>query len=418
MHIVLLNDDFPPTGKGGGARIVAELARAYAKLGHTVDVITTHQTGEPRKKMEKDGFRVTSLPIRYPPILRPYLSLVNPRASRLIKETLREIGPIDVIHAHNVHAFLTYGALRIARRHARTVVMTFHDVMSIAYGRLATARYLCSTTPRFDYRVTTRDRWRQAGWSFNPLREWMIRRSLRTVHTRIAVSDALRNCLTTNGVSVDGVIHNGIDVEESRPDSAIVASFKHAWNVGDDPVIFFGGRLSADKGFSQLAHAIDKLPEALRSVRMIVAGDESKARKFLADPSVPQRIRDRVVVTGWLNREEMIAAIAMSDICVTPSVCFDSFPTVNLEAMVLGKPVIATCFGGSSELVEDGVTGMIVNPLDTSTFTRALQTLLADAGKRSAMGLAGKHRVMNEFSLPSMAEAYCALFRGATDRAS
>ena len=82
-----------------------------------------------------------------------------------------------------------------------------------------------------------------------------------------------------------------------------------------------------------------------------------------------------------------------------PSICFDTFPTVNLEAMAARKPVVATCFGGSPEVVIDGETGYIVNPLDTELYTDRLARLLHDADLRAKMGEKGSERIHTQFSL-------------------
>src|SRR3989344_203588 len=95
MKILLLNDDYAgrkgtefdgePHGRGGAAVIVAGLAEAYAKAGHDVHVLTTHQSASAGGMKERRGsVTVTSLPIRYPRMFRHYLSLWNPTASRLI----------------------------------------------------------------------------------------------------------------------------------------------------------------------------------------------------------------------------------------------------------------------------------------------------------------------------------------------
>ena len=102
---------------------------------------------------------------------------------------------------------------------------------------------------------------------------------------------------------------------------------------------------------------------------------------------------------GWLVGDQLRAAFHLADVVVVPSVCLDTFPTVNLEAMAAGKPVIATCYGGSSEIVLDGVTGFIVNPLDTSTFADRLGRLLGDAALRAEMGRQAQARIRGSFAL-------------------
>lgn len=405
MRILLLNDDFPPAGRGGAATVTANLARGFAAAGHDVHVLTTHQDGGDVRD-EGGPFRITSLPIAYRPSLRPYLSLWNPVASRQIRNFLRGQERFDAAFAHNVHAFLTYGALRLVRKHADTVAITFHDVMSFSYGRLTTTRYLAGAPGTFDHRVDTREQFAQAGLTWNPLRNMLIRKALSGIHARVAVSNALQTALLQNGVPCDRVIHNGIDPASAAPAHGAVEAFREKYDI-TGPTVFFGGRLSGDKGFSELLRAMREVRKAVPTATLLLAGDEGRAARMMRDVT-PE---DRVVSTGWLGREEMMCAIAASDVCVTPSMCFDSFPTVNLEVMALGKPVVATWYGGSAELVQDGVTGFIVNPADTRMLAARIATLLTDGPRAKTMGEAGRRRIESGFTLAGQIAAYLALIQ-------
>lgn len=408
MRILLLNDDFPPLGKGGAATVTRNLASGYAAKGHDVHVLTTHQSGESARTSTEDGYRTTSLPLSYRLGVRPYLSLWNPQASPLIRAFLEGHGEVDMVHAHNVHAYLTYAGLRMAASRARMSVITFHDVISFSYGRLATPRYLAGTPGRFDHRLTIADQIAQAGLLWNPLRNACIRRALRCVTHRIAVSNALRDALTQNRVPCNGVIHNGIDPSHV-PSAAAVEACRTRWNSGSGPTVFFGGRLSGDKGIRELLAAMQRVWRQMPHAQLLVVGDRTKADAWVRDHA--PEAADRIVTTGWLEHEDVLCALAMSDVCVTPSMCFDSFPTVNLEAMAMGKPVIATWYGGSSELVEHGVTGLIINPADAESLGDAIAGMLHDDARRKAMGAAGLHRVRETFTLNGQIDAYLALLR-------
>ncbi|MDP7069597.1 MAG: glycosyltransferase family 4 protein, partial [Candidatus Peribacteraceae bacterium] len=81
-------------------------------------------------------------------------------------------------------------------------------------------------------------------------------------------------------------------------------------------------------------------------------------------------------------------------------------PTMNLEAMAAGKPVVATCFGGSSEIVEDGETGFVVNPRDIDNLVQALGTILKDEKKAKEMGDKGREIIKESFSVEKQVEGY------------
>ena len=405
MRILLLNDDFPPAGQGGGATIVAALADEDAARGHDVEVLTSHQTGRGDFTLTHGGVRVTSLALRYRPSLRPYLSLVNPTASHKIATFLQSHDRFDAVHAHNVHGFLTYRSLTLAKRRTKRLVVTFHDVMSVSYGRLATDRYL----HHGDSHLSITDHLRQAGWTWNPTRRFLIRHALRSADLRVAVSDALRDVLRRNGMRVDRVVRNGIDPSSLHPSPHRMEELARVWGTEGKHVIFFGGRLSRDKGFAELLAAYARLADEIPNVRFLVAGDAAKARSILETIPAARALADRIVLTGWLHREDLHCALALSDLCVTPSICFDSFPTVNLEAMAVGKPVIATCFGGSREVVENGETGFIVNPFESAIFAERLAFLLRNPSAVKRMGEAGRRRIEMKFTLARQAEHYLRL---------
>ena len=131
------------------------------------------------------------------------------------------------------------------------------------------------------------------------------------------------------------------------------------------------------------------------------------------ESQVPARFRHLlglIIAGGWLSGAELLGAFQLADVVAVPSICFDTFPTVCLEAMALGSPVIATCFGGSRELVKDGETGYIINPFDIETFAEHLQTLLSDDELRARMGRRGREHVAANFRLDQQVAAVTALY--------
>ena len=106
----------------------------------------------------------------------------------------------------------------------------------------------------------------------------------------------------------------------------------------------------------------------------------------------------------------MLGAYRAASAVLVPSIYPDPFPTVNLEAMALGRPVVGTRFGGTPEVVEEGRTGFIVDPRDAEATARALTSLLADPEAADRMGRAGRERIAREFSLaPAVRPVFGAL---------
>jgi glycosyltransferase involved in cell wall biosynthesis len=112
------------------------------------------------------------------------------------------------------------------------------------------------------------------------------------------------------------------------------------------------------------------------------------------------------VTTGWLDGADLAAAYAATDVFATPSICFDTFGLVNLEAMEHRKPVVATNFGGSPEVVADGETGFVENPFDVEAFAGRIAALLDDEGLRQRMGEAGYLRLRQRFMIDRLVDEY------------
>ena len=90
--------------------------------------------------------------------------------------------------------------------------------------------------------------------------------------------------------------------------------------------------------------ALDRLRESLPAVRLLILTSRASGRL----PAAFEHLRPNITVGGWLSGADLRAAYQLADVVAVPSIYVDPFPTVNLEAMAAGKPVVATCFGGSS----------------------------------------------------------------------
>jgi len=160
--------------------------------------------------------------------------------------------------------------------------------------------------------------------------------------------------------------------------------------------------------------ALRKVKERVPDVALLVLARPSDyTERMLRDNP---DLSDQIVLGGWLEGGELMAAYRLADVVVSPSVSFDSFPTVNLEGMAAGAVPVTTCFGGGRELVQDGETGFVVNPYDIDSLADRLARLLTDEPLRHRMAAAGRARIEAEFTLERQVHNMLAVYERALAR--
>ncbi|MDD2654849.1 MAG: glycosyltransferase family 4 protein [Candidatus Omnitrophica bacterium] len=367
MKILILADEFPPQSFGGAGISTFDLSRGLVRAGQQVVVVTTCQKKNEEREFESAGMKIFRIFTDFHERWEPYLSLYNPKTVGKVREIIKEINP-DIIHAHNIHSFLSYYCLKIAKKSGKPVFLTARDTMLFTYGKLATKRYLGKLDPR----VSWVDNLRESQKRYNPFRNIIIRHYLKYVDKIFAISDSLKQALELNKIKNVEVIYNGIDVDEWQMGSKIAGGFK------DKEIVFFAGRISNLKGAELINQAMDLVKKDVPEAVLLVAGTRG---------------------VGWLAGDNLKAAYYAADIVVIPSVYLDPFNRTNIEAMACKKPVVGTCFGGTPEIVKDGVTGYIVNPLNVGLMAQKITDLLKNPTKAKQFGEAGYERVKKDFSL-------------------
>lgn len=410
MRIAILTDEFPPEHSGGGAVIPFDLAREFIRRGHQVLVITTTDRIAIAGVSSYEGVDVVRLVRKAShPRWSAWRCLYNHAMVSQVRSLLREFKP-DVVHAHNVHLHLSYFTLKVGRKHARVVVFTAHDAMTYHYGKHDD--FLHKQNTKNPYRVTARDILRVYRFRYNPFRNIVIRWCLRSVTRIVSVSEALRTGLGANGIRNVIVIHNGVDVARWRlEDVSSLDEFRRAHNLAGKKCLLFGGRLSGGKGAEAIVRALSAIVESEPRTVLMIIGKENAYATRMRKLARELGVEDKLVFLGWVSGEELRMAYHACEIVVVPSIYLDPFPTVILEAMACKKPVVATRYGGSREMVVDGVTGRVVDPLDIPNMAEEIADLLADDTKMQEMGRAGYERVSTHFTLAAQADAYERLFK-------
>jgi len=417
MRILFLNDLHDPR-IGSSIRQMYQQGELLRAQGHETALVTCTQDREQAGEVVIEGMPVFRLWSDYNLRFRGWKSLDNPAVRGPLARVLAAWKP-DVVHAHIVHTHLSYDALRAAREAGAGVVFTAHDVMTFCYQKL--------TCFHGGEEKGGLERDYQAYWQkcipcqrlrWNPWRNAAIRARLeRDVHRFTVVSEELGAVIRANKIRVDRTIHNAVRVQPVLPDEASVRAFRERHGLAGKEVVTIGGRLHEQKGVVQLFRMLAHLGERRPDLRLMVMGKTDVYEREFSAAARELGVAARVVTTGWLEGEELQCAWAATDVLVTPSICFDTFGLVNLEAMEHSKPVVATSFGGSPEVVLDGESGFVRNPFDVEAFAGAIAALLDDPALRARMGRAGRARLEAHFTMPRLVAEFLEEYETARDAA-
>ncbi|MGH7408997.1 MAG: glycosyltransferase, partial [Candidatus Methylomirabilales bacterium] len=246
---------------------------------------------------------------------------------------------------------------------------------------------------------------RIAGWE-GPVRRLLNRLTAGLATRVVAVSEAVRDeTARTLGVAPERVtvIPNGVSTREFAPASRPVEA----------PVIGCTGRLHRKNSHPTLLEAFAAIRQALPEARLFLVGDGPERGPL--ERAVARRgwggavtfAGEQADVRPWLHRMAVY---------VQPSIA-EGMSNSILEAMACGLPVVATRVGGTPEMVEDGVSGLLVPPEDPAALATALVTLLGDPARRAAMGAAGRERVARQFNETDMIRRTTAFLDALVDAA-
>jgi len=223
----------------------------------------------------------------------------------------------------------------------------------------------------------------------------------------LAVSEAVRDALIARGVRGDkiAVVYNGIDME-ALARTAQREEARAEWGLEEDaPVAGLVGRLVDWKGPDRFLEAAAKVAGDLPQARFMLVGDaifgEAGYLGELKEMAVRLGLAERAVFTGF--REDALRIMSGLDVLVHASLLPDPLPTVLIEAMALGLPVIAADAGGVREIVREGSTGLVVPPGDVRAMSEAMVELLSDPEGAARMGSAGRELASERFDIDRQA---------------
>jgi len=226
-------------------------------------------------------------------------------------------------------------------------------------------------------------------------RDALLDRALCALATAvIATSRAVARRFPQDSAKVR-LVPNGVDLKRFAPRPAS-AALRAALGVPPSaPLAVSIGRHVPEKGYRYLVDAAAALERVRPGVHWILVGDgelrcelEARARQAGVEP--------RMHFTGW--RDDVPDVLALADVFVLPSES-EGFGRVLVEAMAMGRAVVATAVGGVSDVVVAGETGLLVPPADPPALAEAVRALLDDPTRAARFGAEGRARAESTFSL-------------------
>ncbi len=218
----------------------------------------------------------------------------------------------------------------------------------------------------------------------------------------IVNAEAIKRDLQQRGYGLDRltVIPNGIDCERFRAPVTGEIVCRELNIPPGAPVVGVLSRLMRIKGHEYFLQAAALVAARIPQVRFVIVGDNNidhAYREELKRLAIRLGLQDRVHFTGFrLDIPELLAAMSVS---VLPSLGLEGLSNSLLESMAAGIPVVATQVGGSPEIVEDGVNGLLVPPADAEALAGAICRLLENRALAGNLGQAGRRRVFTHYSL-------------------
>ncbi|MCZ8196522.1 MAG: glycogen synthase [Flavobacterium sp.] len=390
MKIALFSNEFPPNIYGGAGVHIDFLSHELAKLAQ-VEVRCFGNQLEENDKMNVIG--IQSSLTKMEDDTNPHIKMFHNLSKNV--EMSQHTLQADIIHCH-----------------------TWYTHLAGIFSRELLQVPLILTT----HSLETHRPWKveQLGNGYF-LSRWIENHAYNTADGIIAVSEQMKtDVVEAYGINPKKVtvIHNGIDPEFYQPTFDTNLLLEYGINP-EIPFVLFVGRITRQKGISQLISAAKYFDENCQIVLCAGAPDTPEIAKETEELiSDLKATRNGVIlISEMLSREKIKVLYSHARVFACPSL-YEPFGIINLEAMSCETPVVGSAVGGIPEIIVEGETGYLIelesvsrtdfnpkNPVEfQKNFASKVNQLLADEKLATAMGKAGRKRVLEKFSWESIAK--------------
>lgn len=375
MKVLLLNDSASPVG---GAELQALRTRELlTRAGHEVRLLaSTAGADVGPSSADVTCFGTTR------PKLRVLSQTANPSAARALRRELADFQP-DVVHIRMYLTQLSPLILSLLRDVPTVWQAVYYKAICPRGTKVLPDGSRCtvhSGTVCMRTRCVT-----PQSWALDMLQQRMWRHWAGALDAVITLSETMRGRLEDDGVPVTQVIPNGVRQRPARP------------ALNGPPTVAFAGRLVPEKGADILLEAFARAARDVPDARLLLAGTGPQEAALRAQVA-RLGLAGRTEMLGHLSREDLEERFDAAWVQAIPGIWEEPGGNVTLEAMMRGTAVVASAIGGPGEMVQDGRTGMLVEPGSVGALADALRTLLTDRERCERLGRAGRATALDRYS--------------------
>ncbi len=373
----------PAWDYGGPVSVVYNLSKELVKRGHEVTVYTTDTLNVRNRIRERketiDGVKIRRFRNLSKSIAYNHNIFLSPGMLLGIKKALKSF---DIIHMHEYRTLQNALVHHYAKKYSIPYVSEASGSLVVDFRKRRLKKIFYSL---FGHKI------------------------IRDASRLIAMTPTEVEQYRELGVDEAKVIQvpNSIDIieYEQLPEKG---SFRRKYNIKEENIVLFLGRIHKVKGIDILVEAVAKLIKEGRSVRLIIVGPDDGYLPTLKKLIKELEIEEEVLLTGPLYGRDKLEAYVDADVYVLPSI-YETFPTTVLEACACGTPIIVTNKCQIASLVQNNV-GFVVS-YDKDQLRNALLDILTDAEVRMRFGERGRTLVREKYTCSYRAQQIEAIYK-------
>ena len=356
---------FTPT-RGGDVNVCYNLSKHLAKRGHEVTIITTDfEFGEEyAKTLEKEGVKV----IPFHCIINVDLFLISPSMNKWLKENIRIF---DIIHLHDFRSHQNCIVHHYAKKNKIPYVLQPHGSLP---------------------RIIEKQKLKK-------LYDWIFGyRILRDASKVIAVSKAEVEQYKQAGINEDKIVTvlNGINTEVFK-DLPTHEKFREKYDIKENHMILFLGRIHKRKGIDFLIKSFSELTKEMSDVILVIIGPDDGYKIEVEKLIKTLNLGNRIKFIGYVDEKDKLSAYVDAEVLVYPAI-FEIFGLVPFEAMMCNTPVIVTDDCGCGELVREANCGYLVKYGEIEGLKEQMKRVIENPEEGKEMVKRGKKYIEGNLS--------------------